>query len=258
MKVITGYKGFIGRNLLNRMNNETIYGIEIENCFESLKKVDWKNVECVYHLGAISDTTETDMGRLLKYNLQFTYDLFHICIENGIPVKYASSASVYGNKWPQYNPLNQYAMSKAMIDRYVMDNVTKFKSIQGYRFYNVYGKGEHNKGSQASPVHKFSEQAFQTGVIKVFEKSDLYVRDFIWVEDAIDCMFEDLDSGIYDVGTSRPISFLEVAELVAKKYKAQIEVIPFPPDLRNKYQFGTCAFPWRGKKFLTVDEYLSL
>ena len=49
------------------------------------------------------------------------------------------------------------------------------------------------------------------------------------------------DSGIYDLGSSVPISFEDVGRLVADKYKVPIEYIPFPEHLRGKYQEFTKA-----------------
>ena len=92
--------------------------------------------------------------------------------EYQIPVKYASSASVYGNSTDgSMNPLNYYALTKTQIDYWVQDNIDKFKSIQGFRFFNVYGQGEEHKGNQQSPVSKFVQQLEEDGVIKVFEGS---------------------------------------------------------------------------------------
>ena len=99
--------------------------------------------------------------------------------------------------------------------------------VQGYRYFNVYGNNEESKGDQASPVTKFANQA-KTGKIKLFENSDQYLRDFVCVDDVCEVhskmMNKDV-SGIFNVGTGAPISFQKVSELVAKKYKAEIEII---------------------------------
>ena len=65
-------------------------------------------------------------------------------------------------------------------------------------------------------------------------------------------------SGIYDLGTSNPTSFQEVAELVAKKYDGTIEYIPFPEHLEGKYQTYTCAKKEWDHEFITVKEYLQV
>lgn len=261
MILITGSDGFIGQNLADRFHNRGIYFSEMNTCFDDLYEgIDWNDIEEIWHMGAISNTTETDLDKIYRYNIKYTLELFNYAIGYQIPIKYASSASVYGNTnyRREINPLNYYAMSKATIDRWVEDNAGKFAKIQGYRFYNVYGKHEDHKGNQASPIHTFTKQAKETGVIKLFENSKAYLRDFIWVEDVIDCMYYDQHpSGIYDVGTGVARSFERVAELIADKYNAKIEYVPFPEHLRDKYQYFTCALNhFIDQKFISVEEYL--
>lgn len=261
MILITGTDGFIGQNLCNRLGHKGIYFSEIKTCFDDLYEgIDWSEIEEIWHLGAISDTTCTDINKIHRYNIKYTLELFEKAIEFKIPIKYASSASVYGTS-PNYNryinPLNYYAMSKATIDKFVEDNINKFVKIQGYRFFNVFGKHEDHKGNQASPVHTFSKQAKETGIINLFENSKAYMRDFIWVEDVIDCMLIDRPSGIYDVGTGVARSFERVAELIAEKYNSKIEYIPFPKHLEGKYQYYTCARNhFIEHKFTSIEEYL--
>ena len=134
----------------------------------------------------------------------------------------------YGNLQGQINPLNYYAISKLQIDYFVQDNLDRFSSIQGFRYFNVYGDGEENKGDQASPVSKFTKQIQETGSLKLFEGSDKFLRDFICVDDLVNIvLYNNNPSGIYDLGTSNPVSFQYVAECVSKKYNGDIEYIPF-------------------------------
>ena len=117
--------------------------------------------------------------------------------------------------------------------------------VQTFRYFNVYGDhGEAHKGDQASPYHKFREQAKTTGIIKVFENSENYFRDFIHVDQVLDIQFKFLNltqSGCWNIGTGQPKSFLQVAEEIADQYNAKIEIIPMPDNLKNSYQKYTCA-----------------
>lgn len=255
MKLLTGYEGFIGQNLAKRF--DTYWGIERPKVENYINDTPWDKITEIWHIGAISDTTCTDLESIFFYNIKMTIELFEKAIEYNIPVKFASSASVYGNTKELINPLNYYSMSKATIDLWINDNTHRFSKIQSYRFFNVYGKHEDHKGGQASPVHTFTKQAKENGVIKLFENSEKYFRDFVCVEDVIDCMMIEKDSGIYDVGTSHPISFEEVGHLIANKYNAKIEYIPFPKHLRAKYQENTCAQRHFDHTFITVKDYLA-
>ena len=266
MILITGHKGFIGQNLVDKMlkssfsrNELVLIDLKEGDVFKSLENVDFSNIKKIIHLGAISDTTETDIIKVMNYNVVFTLELFKKVRKFGTPVVYASSASVYGNTTDySYNPLNLYADSKMLIDTYVEHHIAEFSHIVGLRFYNVYGKNEEHKKSQASPVTQFTKQAKESGVIKVFEGSENFKRDFISVDDVIECiqLSDNKKSGIYDVGTSTQSSFLDVATIIADIHNCKIEEIKFPGKLKGKYQYNTIARNHFDKIFFTIAEWL--
>ena len=264
--ILTGSNGFIGKAFAKRIGSDNLYQVEQSHAFDFLNQYDkWDTVDYILHQGAISSTTETDVNKIHKYNVEFSIALFEKAIEHSVPVKYASSASVYGKIHSEYgylkgtiNPLNFYALSKATVDYWVLDNMDRFEQVQGFRYFNVYGEGEEHKGDQASPISKFTKQAKETKVIKIFEDSEYAFRDFVCVDDVVDVVLDNTaGSGIYDVGTGNPISFLEIAELIAKKEGAEIEVIPFPKHLEGKYQEYTCADnSWYQHDYKSVKSYL--
>jgi len=94
--------------------------------------------------------------------------------------------------------------------------------------------------------------------LRLFEGSDKFYRDFVYVKDVVDVVLNnECSSGIYDIGTGVPISFQEVAELVAKKEGGEIEIVPFPNHLEGKYQTYTCAdTSWYDHDYLSVKQYL--
>ena len=261
MIIVTGSRGFIGRNFLKAFedSDDVIIPVDsdiIEWMVNDFK--DWHKVDLVIHQGAISSTIEKDIDKIHYYNVHLTLKLFEKCIKYGIPVKYASSASVYGNLQGVFNPLNYYAISKLQIDYWVQDNIDEFSLIQGFRYFNVYGNGEGDKGDQASPVSKFTKQVKETGKLKLFEGSDNFYRDFVCVDDIVHLVLNNRKrSGIYDLGTSNPVSFQHVAECVAKKYNGEIEYVRFPNHLKGKYQDYTRARgEWGDYIFTTVERYL--
>ena len=258
MIILTGSQGFIGQNFLKHLK-EPVIEVEQQNCFEFLQSFEnWNEVSLILHQGAISYTTEKDINKLHHYNVEFTLLLFEKAIEYQIPVKFASSASVYGNTQGDINPLNYYAITKLQMDYFIQDNLNKFSHISSYRYYNVYGNQEDHKGDQASPISKFTKQVRETGKLKLFTGSHQFLRDFVCVNDIVNVVLDnDKPSGIYDLGTSKPISFQEVAELVIQKEGGEIEYIPFPDHLRDKYQTYTCAQKEFDYKFMSVASYLS-
>ena len=262
MIILTGANGFIGKKFLEKLTGKEVIKVEKNNSWhfrQTLFNYQWKDVELIIHQGAISSTTCTNLQAIHYFNVEFTEWLCQEAIKHQIPMKYASSASVYGNTSDTINPLNYYAISKVISDYWVQDHMDEFKLIQGFRYFNVYGEGEEDKGDQASPVSKFTKQIKEEGKLKLFEGSDKFLRDFICVDDIAEIVLNnDKPSGIYDLGTSNPTSFQEVGELVAEKYNGIIKYIPFPEHLEGKYQTYTCAKKEWDHEFITVKEYLQV
>jgi len=255
--LVTGCNGFIGKNLIKCIDDTNIIKIDIENretIFDD--KFDWNNITTIYHLGAISNTTEKNINKIHELNIDYSLRLFELAIKYQIPIIHASSASVYGNASDgSPNPLNYYAISKYTLDLWIADNKDRFSNIRSYRFFNVYGPEEDHKGDQASPIHKFSVQAKTTGTIKIFDVEAR--RDFVLVTDICRTMIHGKrESGIYDLGTGRTESFRDIANMIANKFDATVEVIPFPEYLKNKYQYSTCANELN-TDFVTVGDYIS-
>ena len=259
MNIVTGAGGFIGRHFVRSLEN--VLEIDLDNCEEFIEKFNrWDEVDMIIHQGALSSTTNKDLGMIHKYNIDYSIKLFEKAIEHGIPVKYASSASVYGNQQGIINPLNYYALSKATVDYWVLDNIERFVHIQGFRYFNVYGSGEYHKGTMASLVSQFQWQS-SVGVIHPFQGSDQIYRDYVWGGDLVNVVLSNTaGSGIYDLGTGSPITIDTVAQLVSLKTGCQSTQIPFPPPLKGKYQYYTIAdMKWlKDYKFKTVKEYLQV
>ena len=260
MIIVTGSDGFIGKKFLKRFEEEgkEVVKVEKRNSWHFRTFNDWQKVDLIIHQGAISDTTCTNIKAINHFNVEFTEWLCEQAIRYQIPIKYASSASVYGNQQGIINPLNYYAISKVISDYWVQDNMDRFSLVQGFRYFNVYGEGEEHKEDQASPVSKFTKQIEEDGKLKLFEGSDKFLRDFICVDDIVEIVLNnDKPSGIYDLGTSNPVSFQKVADCVIKKYNGEIEYVPFPDHLKGKYQDYTCAKKeWGDYEFITVEDYL--
>jgi ADP-L-glycero-D-manno-heptose 6-epimerase len=282
MIVVTGSSGFIGSNLVERLSNEghSVLCVDFvqRNYINKLKNVSILIAEdfyerldlyytrfkfhTIFHEGAISSTTETDWKKLFEKNVNPSLNLIYFCRNKGIKLQYASSASVYGNlskkEWQKENkntnPLNLYAKSKAQIDN-ISNMIIDCKKppilLQGMRYFNVFGKNEDHKEDQSSPHHKFTRQLKETGKIRLFEGSKNFYRDFVSVDEIIDKKIYCLNnkpSGIYDVGTSKPKSFYEVAIEICKDENL-IEWIPMPDNLKEHYQ----SYSYANMKWYTND-----
>ena len=243
MYLVTGVDGFIGSHLRDRLGR--VMGWDMSRRFR--RPQGQFRIPAVFHLGAISSTTETNTRKLADWNILSSCELLEWCIEYNIPFVYASSASVYGlgangfHEEAALDPINYYAISKVAFDMFALQKMKDYPNakIFGLRYFNVYGNNENHKGDMASPIHKFAKQAKETGQIKVFEGSAGFERDFISVEDVVDITIAAKDfpvSGIYNVGTGTTRSFMDVAEIISKYTGAKIVEIPFPSHLVGKYQ----------------------
>jgi len=237
--LITGYKGFIGQNMVKALADHELSLYEWGEPDYDLAELDM-----VIHLGAISDTRCEDWPALRRQNVDFTTNLMKRCQTHRVPLQIASSASVYGLNNTTFKesdptaPANMYARSKAMVESY-FKQMQPVSPVQLFRYFNVYGPHEDHKGDQASPFHKFQQQAKQ-GVIRVFEGSDEFKRDFVPVQTVIDvhkAFFKVPKSGIWNVGTGIAKSFLSVAEEVG----GPVVAVPMPSDLKSTYQRYTQA-----------------
>ena len=253
--LVTGSRGFIGQNLCKKLRslNYSFDTFDIEdNAKARPKDLDISNYDWVFHLGAISSTTETDINKLMNLNLLWTVELFEECKKYSCNLQWSSSASVYGRRNKHQGsfkeidvckPSNYYAMSKYLAEQYIEKSSYDI-TVQGFRYFNVYGPYEEHKGNQASPYTQFTKQAIETGIIKVFEGSQDIYRDFVSVDTVVDAHIDMLrinSSGVFNLGSGKAKSFLDVANSVAVKYNAKVETIPFPKHLKQHYQYYTEA-----------------
>lgn len=277
MIIVTGGAGFIGSNLVRGLNRRGIDDVLIVDDLEQGDKhrglgaldfrdfVDYRafgedparfagaRPEAIFHQGACSDTMVHDGRFMLEVNYEYSKKLLHFALER-CPFLYASSAAVYGDGARGFRedleceePLNVYAFSKALFDRYVRRQLPQARrQVVGLRYFNVYGPQENHKGRMASVVFKFHGQIQESGELRVFEGSEDFRRDFVFVDDCVAANLHFLDnggvSGIFNCGSGRAQSFLELARLTASHYPgAKVVQIPFPEALRGKYQAYTQA-----------------
>ncbi|GAA0892967.1 ADP-glyceromanno-heptose 6-epimerase [Fulvivirga kasyanovii] len=286
MIVVTGAVGFIGSQLIEKLNNENFNNVIAVDKFDNpiknsnieglkiLEKVDrevfqqwldvnYEEVEFIFHIGAKTDTTLFDEELLNRLNTQYTKDLWLRCVKYQIPVVYASSAATYGlgehgyeddeKQIPNLKPLNPYGQSKQDFDIWALEQPEKPFYWAGLKFFNVYGPNEYHKGRMASVVWHAYNQIKDTGAMKLFRshnaqyKDGEQMRDFVYVKDVVDVcywlMHHRKDSGIYNLGSGKARTFLDLTKAVFKAMgkEENISFIDTPEDIRDKYQYFTEA-----------------
>jgi ADP-L-glycero-D-manno-heptose 6-epimerase len=235
------------------------------------------NVEAVFHQGACSATTEWDGKFVMRVNYDYTKALLGWTTAQRVPFYYASSASVYGGgsvfkeDRGNENPLNAYAFSKFLFDEHLRPMLGGIHSpVVGLRYFNVYGPREQHKGSMASVAFHMQQQLKTGDTVRLFEGSDGYgpggqERDFIHVDDVVAVNLWLLDhpevSGIFNCGTGRAQSFNDVAQaVIAHHRRGKVEYIPFPDQLKGRYQsytqadMGALRQAGYDKPFLSVEQ----
>jgi ADP-L-glycero-D-manno-heptose 6-epimerase len=105
---ITGYRGFIGKRLLSlcELSIGIGDGYTKEELYRSLNEFK-PNV--VFHIGACSDTLNTDVNYVLETNYIKTKWIADWCYSNNVKLIYASSAAIYGTD--KNLPSNLYGWS---------------------------------------------------------------------------------------------------------------------------------------------------
>ena len=289
--VITGGAGFIGSNVVQALEARGDDVIVVDTLGSGVK---WQNLAkrrlldivppaqifaqldalaeppaAVVHLGAISDTMETDVDLIVETNFRSSCRLWTWCANHDVPMVYASSAATYGDGahgWKdddslaylaKLRPLNAYGWSKHLFDRWAMQRVAAQSASPprwaGLKFFNVYGPNERHKGSQRSVASQLFDQLAAGENARLFRSEDPrypdggQMRDFVWVGDCVAATLWLADNphpnGLYNVGSGRARSFadLALAAFAALELDPRLEFVSMPAALRGKYQSYTQA-----------------
>lgn len=286
MIVVTGAAGFIGSYVVGKLNREGFRDVVLVDKYDDPLKTqnyqskvcsemvdrdvffEWlekneKSVQIIIHLGARTDTVGQEPEIYQRLNLEYSQKIWNACVQYGLPLIYASSASTYGdgqygfddnhNLIPELKPLNLYAQSKQDFDLWALEQENKPFFWTGLKFFNVFGPNEYHKERMASVIFQAFNTISATGKMSLFRshnpefKDGEQARDFIYVEDVAKVilffMRNRQNSGIYNVGTGEARTYLSLTKAVFKSMNVaeNIGFVDTPADLQGKYQYYTCA-----------------
>ena len=239
--IVTGSRGFIGKSLSYQLNRDGYLVHSFDDSYflsenwseELLKTLNSLNYDAIFHVGACSDTLETNVKYMMTRNYESTKIMMDWCIENNKPMIYSSSAANYGTN--NLYPSNLYGWSKYVGEGYVISN-----GGIALRYFNVYGPGEENKGKMASVAYQMFIKNIKGEKITLFPKKPQ--RDFVYVKDVVSANihalnnYEQLGGKYYEVGSGTAHTFEDVLDNMGYEYSyTPEELIP------NGYQFYTCS-----------------
>ncbi len=293
MIIVTGGAGFIGSNLVAGLEAaghrdivvcdilgtedkwRNVAGRELRDMVHPDRLFDFLHtykdtITTIFHLGAISSTTERDADLIIDINFVLSRRLWKWCAKHNKRLIYASSAATYGDGQHGFDdtetidalarlkPLNAYGWSKHVFDRRIARVLLeKSEGVPaqhvGLKFFNVYGPNEYHKGDQMSVVCKLYPQIMAGASARLFKSyhpqyaDGGQLRDFVWVGDCVQVMLWFFNqphvSGLFNVGSGKARSFKDMAEAAFKAAgkTPKITYIDMPETLRDKYQNFTQA-----------------
>lgn len=242
-----GYEVFVLDNF-STGNRENITFIDDEHIFENdiqnenaVKKIlKNKNFDVIVHLAAVVSVVETINSPTYsnEVNIKATLNLLDSIKKYNNNIKrfvFASSAAVYGNnlELPNklgvvVNPESPYAIQKYAGEQYskIYSKLYKLPTVS-LRFFNVYGPKQDPK-SPYSGVLSIMKDKYMNKEIFTFYGDGTQTRDFVYVKDVVHAINvvinnENAIGNIYNVGTGKPTSLIDIFSMYSKLFDFQIE-----------------------------------
>ena len=262
--LVTGGAGFIGSNLALTLEEQGHDVIVADNLStgtkDNLRKFNGKfiqidvskpfeideHLDIIFHQAALTDPRFNDDKEMLRANIEGFKNIVGLAQKNKAKLIYASSANLYGNgpvpmkEDQSKKPLTEYGKSKLEMDN-ITQSLANEMHIVGLRYFNVFGKGEQNKGITASMIYHLSNQIKSNKNPRIF-KHGKQRRDHIYIKDVTNANIKAIESksGIYNVGTGIATSFNELIrilnEVLKKGFKPKYFDNPY-----TRYQDNTQA-----------------
>lgn len=255
--LVTGASGFIGSNLclyLKEKGHEVFPVCSHTNdisdtfgqnsVFSGLFGFDsniLKNLDGIYHLAANNDTLSKQNSEMLRSNFYESKKLLSLALKYDHKFfVYASSTAVYGKSLASITeenktkPLNAYAKSKLKFDKYMIKTNPDIHWA-ALRLCNIYGPREDSKTRRASYLGQMIQTMIDCKPVKLFEKGHQR-RDWCYVEDVCQAFYKAKDayeSGIYNIGSGKAVSFLELFDCI-KKYTKYNQDITWIKNIHSK------------------------
>jgi len=224
MKVlVTGHRGFIGRNLVTYLLKK---GLEVETIEGDLfnHKLSFKGDAIIHLAGKSLQSSKKDAHFFEKVNIDLVKEFGIYANANNIKFIFLSSAAVYGDKYQQpiketfpLNPVSIYGETKVKAEEELTKIFGKDNPYFIFRLFNPFGIGQSTNYFIPLVLNNLRKD------LKITIKSPNSIRDFIYIQDVCNLLYKALknekpnNTSIFNIGTGIPIQMKEVVEMARKK-----------------------------------------
>tara|TARA_Y200000002_G_scaffold376895_1_gene381496 strand:- start:744 stop:1646 length:903 start_codon:yes stop_codon:yes gene_type:complete len=243
--LITGAAGFIGRQLVEKLNSLGNNVIEVDNLSvepllpptNSLKKINVQDitstfliehsVDIVIHLAAKKNVHDSfyNLENSIE-NYEMTIKLFNACVNANVnKIFLASTCEIFGYQEKKldenstFKPYSPYAVTK-VANEYLSNVYMMYSNdlqITSLNFFNTYGPSE---GIDAV-IPNFVNKAINNKTI-IIEGDGNQARDFTFIDDTINLLINVINSDKYhrylNIGSGFDISVNKIAEIVKSHF----------------------------------------
>lgn len=202
---------------------------------KKLKNYGWypeKDTEIIYYFGGV---THTDFEKNPEYHVSREANIFlalmDYCVIHNIKLVYPSSALIYEKN-------TEFTRHKLQMEKIA----SKYLNTIGLRIFPVYGVGE-----SKTVISKWCEDIKENRQPVVWGDGT-QKRDFIYVDDVVEqiLFYSKKNTGVYDIGSGKPIAFNTIIKKINKIFKKKIKPIyvPAPSDYSKGIK---CKKPLKNK-----------
>jgi nucleoside-diphosphate-sugar epimerase len=227
--LVTGSKGFIGTNLVTRLNKDghNVYDYDLHigdlTHLQALDNYSKVGIDHIFHLAGKTYVPESwsNPGMFYSVNVLGTNTVLEFCRKTRTPLTYISSY-LYGS--PKYLPIdekhpiqpsNPYSHSKHIAEQMVNYFTETFQlKTTVFRPFNAYGPGQ--------PSHfiipEIISKTFDSAVSEIVVNDLRPKRNYIYIDDIVDALILSISGhpGIYNLGSGFSTSIQELITLISQ------------------------------------------
>lgn len=235
---ITGFSGFIGKNILESKFSKEFNFNKID--LRSKNQIKIKGL-CLIHLAGIAHDTSNKYSHedYLKINYRLTKIVFDkflkskskifIFFSSSKAVRDSYNGIIYENT--KKKPTTSYGISKLKAEKYIIKKIKNINSKKVYILRPAMIHGKHNKGNLnllLEYIKKGYPWLFGSYINK---RSYLSIDNLLFIINEL--ISKKIPSGVYNVSDNDTISTNEIIELIKLETKSNNLVIKIPKVLIN-------------------------